>query len=96
MLFKKYFLLNLGKSLNESAVSVQLATKKDNWQEGCGDVVSVGGGGGDFDKGSRQSGHGEGGDYQMDDPAIDDPSDGGFYGGSRGILLKVFPNLIFF
>lgn len=73
--------------MNESTVSVQLPTKKDNWQEGCGDIVSVGGGGGDSDKGSQQSGYG-GGDYQMDDPVIDDPSDKEFHGGSKGILLN--------
>lgn len=73
----------LGKSFNGSTISVQLATKRDNWQGGRGGGSSGGGGG---RGGSGRGGRGGYGGYQMDDPVSDDPSDGGgFYGGPRGI-----------
>lgn len=83
--------LNLGKSFNGSTISVQLATKRDNWQGGRGGGSMGGGGGrGSSGRGGRggYGGGGGGGGYQMDDPVSDDPSDGGFYGGPRGIIFN--------
>lgn len=82
----------LGKSFNGSTISVQLATKRDNWQGGRGGG-STGGGG---SRGGSGRGRGGYGGYQMDDPVSDDPSDGGFYGGPRGwtLYLLIFYNTI--
>lgn len=80
---KIHLFLLLGKSFNGSTISVQLATKRDNWQGGRG-----GGGGGRGGGGRGRGGYGGGGGYQMDDPVSDDPSDGGgFYGGPRGNIF---------
>lgn len=81
----KQFFWNLGKSFNGSTISVQLATKRDNWQGGRGGGSAGGGGRGGGGRGGSRGGYGGGG-YQMDDPVSDDPSDGGFYGGPRGYI----------
>lgn len=77
----------IGKTFNGSTISVQLATKRDNWQGGRGGGMGGGGGG---RGGSGRGRGGYGGGYQMDDPVSDDPSDGGgFYGGPRGNYMII-------
>lgn len=97
----KYFSIWIGKSFNGSTISVQLATKRDNWQGGRGGGTTGGGRGNTGRGGGGRGGYssgGGGGGYQMDDPVSDDPSDGGgFYGGPRGkinLTMYIKENLL--